>query len=316
MDISIIVPVYNVERYLKRCIESLLNTNLSSGEFEILLINDGSTDNSGDICNEYDQKYENIKAYHKENGGLSDARNFGVLKAKGNYLAFVDSDDFVIKDAYKPLLKTAIDNEAEIVVGDAYKYIDQNNVKLKFKKRDNNKIIQDGESFLVSSLKEETMSMSVVLGIYKREYIVNKNLFFHKGLLHEDELWTPNTFLNAKKVIYINHSFYFHYEREGSITQSKDKTKNALDLIYICYKLDDIYNQVEDKKSKRILKDYLCMLYLNAVYIGKLHISKYSNRIDNKFPVRHAYRFKNILKSIIFLMNKNLYFQINYLSKR
>lgn len=315
MDLSIIVPIYNVEKYLEKCILSVLNTKLSISNYEILLINDGSTDNSPHIGNKFEKNYKNIRLFHKENGGLSDARNYGLLKAKGKYVAFVDSDDFVIKDAFYRLIDNALSNDADIVLGNAFKYVNSDNIYLKYKRRHKDFIVQDGKSFLVESIKNNTMSMSVVLGVYKREFLLNENLFFKKNILHEDELWTPITYLKAKKIVYINHNFYYHYERQGSITQKKDKEKNALDLISICYNLDSLYNQVEDWKSRKILKDYLCMLYLNAIYIGKLHEKEYKGKLDSLFPIKRAWSLKNRIKSILFMFNKNLYYTFNQLIK-
>ncbi|MGH2108678.1 glycosyltransferase [Aerococcus urinaeequi] len=311
MDLSIIIPVYNVENYLKKCVLSVLNTTLPTSKFEILLINDGSTDESPFICQDIERKHKNVRAFHKKNGGLSDARNYGLIRAKGDYIAFVDSDDFVIKDAYNILLEKALEHGADIALGNAFKYIDHNNIYPKFKRRDNDLIIQNGEEFLVNSIKNNTMSMSVVLGIYRRKFLLNKKHFFKKGLLHEDELWTPITYLDAKKVIYVNHNFYYHFERKGSITQRKDKTQNALDLISICCQLDNIYNQVSNRKSRGILKDYLCMLYLNAAYVGKLHKGKYKKNLDVLFPIKRAKTPKNILKSILFMISNNFYFKLN-----
>ena len=105
-EISIIVPVYNVEKYLKRCIDSILNQSFT--DFELILVDDGSTDNSGEIIDEYAIKDERIKVIHKENGGLSSARNVGIEYSKGNYIAFVDSDDYINKNMYKILYKNAI----------------------------------------------------------------------------------------------------------------------------------------------------------------------------------------------------------------
>lgn len=315
MLLSIVIPVYNVEKYLERCVLSVLDTKLSTNDFEILLVNDGSTDNSPALCNQFEKEYKNIRTYHKKNGGLSDARNYGILKARGQYIGFVDSDDFISKDAYTILLENALRETADIVIGNAYKYIDSNNIYLKFKKRHHDYIIENGISFLVQSIKNNTMSMSVVLGIYSKDWILNKNLFFKKNLLHEDELWTPTAFIQAKKVIYINHDFYYHFERKGSITQSKNKTKNALDLIQICYILDSIYNEIPNWRFRKILKNYLCMLYLNAAYLGKLKDELYDVQLNKLFPIKRSWSIKNIMKSFLFMLNRDLYYKVNSTSK-
>ena len=123
--ISIIVPVYNVESYLERCIESILNQSFK--EFELILVNDGSTDSCKDICNEYKTKDKRIKVIHKENGGLSSARNAGLDIARGKYIGFVDSDDFINKDMYKTLFNTIQDNNSDMIICDYYKVNEENN---------------------------------------------------------------------------------------------------------------------------------------------------------------------------------------------
>lgn len=315
MLLSIIVPVYNVENYLERCIESILNTTLSPIIFEILLINDGSTDNSAIICNKLATKYKNVHTYHKKNGGLSDARNFGIKKSKGMYIGFVDSDDFVSENAYTLLIENAIKHDADLVVGNAFKYINDDKIFLKFKSRSQSFIIQKGEKFLIDSIRNNTMSMSVVLAIYKKELIIDHNLFFKKGLLHEDELWTPITYLASNKVVYINHNFYYHYEREGSITQRIEKVQNSLDLLSICHELDSIYSNLVNKRSKKELKNYLCMLYLNAAFIGKINFNQHQIRFDKFFPIKRAWSTGNLIKSILFTVNTDYYYKLNTIVK-
>lgn len=124
--ISIIVPIYNVEKFLPRCVESLVNQTY--GNIEILLIDDGTKDNSAIMCDEYAKKYNNVKAFHKKNGGLSDARNYGIEKATGKYIAFVDSDDFVNKDYCKILYNNLIKNDADISICDFQIFTDTSRI--------------------------------------------------------------------------------------------------------------------------------------------------------------------------------------------
>lgn len=150
--------------------------------------------------------------------------------------------------------------------------------------------------------------MSSVLNIYKKEIISNNDLYFKKNLLHEDELWTPQVFLVAEKVMYLDFDFYMHYERKGSITQQADKTDNAKDLIKIVYELEEVFDSIENEKDQRISKDYLSMLYLNAVYIGKFHRKEFNHLIDKKFVIKNSYSMKNKLKAFVFFINKNFIF--------
>jgi glycosyltransferase involved in cell wall biosynthesis len=113
-EISIIVPVYDVEKYLKKCVDSILNQTFK--DFELILVDDGSPDNSGAICDQYAEKDSRVRVIHKENGGLSDARNAGIEVARGKYLGFVDSDDFVNEDMYKQLYTSIIENNADLSI--------------------------------------------------------------------------------------------------------------------------------------------------------------------------------------------------------
>ena len=112
--ISVIIPVYNVEKYISRCLDSILNQSYKN--VEIIIINDGSTDKSGLICDEYSKRYDNIRVFHKENGGVSSARNLGITVAKGEYITFADPDDFLNKDMYKILYDNAKNNNSDITI--------------------------------------------------------------------------------------------------------------------------------------------------------------------------------------------------------
>ena len=125
--VSIIVPVYNVEKYLERCLDSLINQTLK--DIEIILVDDGSTDDSGNICDKYAKKDKRIKVIHKENGGLSDARNIGLSIANGRYLQFVDSDDFIHKQMIEILYNTIINNNADISICDFDKVYENTKIK-------------------------------------------------------------------------------------------------------------------------------------------------------------------------------------------
>ena len=150
--LSIIVPVYNVEKYLERCINSLLNQSYK--DIEIVIINDGSTDSSGIICDKLAQLDSRVKIFHKKNGGLSDARNYGILKSKGDYISFLDGDDFVTEKGYSELMKEA-DNQVEVILGRLMNYF--SNVKIEPKIKNKSKLIGktlSGEDYLYRSIIE------------------------------------------------------------------------------------------------------------------------------------------------------------------
>ncbi|MGH2063294.1 glycosyltransferase [Aerococcus urinaeequi] len=315
MKLSVIVPVYNVENYIEKCVMSILNQSFK--DLEIILVNDGSLDKSGEICEKIKEKYENVEVYHKSNGGLSDARNYGILKSKGEYITFVDSDDYIKPDVYLPLMNLVERTAAEIVIGQLVKYY-PNEKKFINKQRNeySNKLkLVTGLEYLNESISEKIYSAVAVKGIYKKELLLENNLFFQKGLLHEDELWTPQILLKAKKVIDSNMNFYVHVDREGSITNNKDNAKNVQDLVNVVYSLEKTYNLILSKKDSKILRDYLVTLYLNALNIGKLLDKDSEYKVDYKFLKRNARTFRNLLKSILMFIDKGLYKKINQFEK-
>lgn len=308
--LSVIIAVYNVEEYLPRCIESILAQEYK--DFELLLINDGSTDKCGEVCKEYALKDNRIIVVDKKNGGLSDARNEGIKLARGKYLSFIDSDDFILPHAYNLLIDTAEKNNLDIVCGYSYKYLSEKNYYLETKKRTFEDKVYNGIDFLCMSIDDEAMPMCAPFNIYKKELIDSNKLLFKKGIFHEDELWTPQVFLNAKRVKHLDIIFYVHCQRFGSITESSNKYKNAIDIINTCYELENIYKIIENKKYKNILNNYLLTLYLNGVYVGKLVDN---SLVKKSFVFSKAKTIKNVLKSIIFLINIRLYCKINSLIK-
>lgn len=303
--LSVVVPVYNVEQYLSRCIDSILNQTFT--EFELILVNDGSTDNCPIICDEYAKRDSRIKVIHKQNGGLSDARNAGIDLARGKYISFIDSDDFIINTSYEKLLYQAEKNELDIITGNAIEYYTQDNQSPKGIKRSFANEVMNGIDFLVRSYIERAMLHCVQYSIYRLDLIKDNNLYFKKGILHEDNLWTPQIFLKAKRVMYYDLDFYMHYQREGSITKRKDKTKNGIDLVNICYELEKIYKCIQDDKVRAVLNDVLVSTYLRGVCIGRLTRKEYKDIINRRFVLGKSRRIKNKFKSAFFFVCPYLY---------
>ena len=306
--LSVIVPVYNVEKYLPKCIETILNQTFK--DFELILVNDGSTDNCPIICEEYAKKDERIKVIHKENGGLSDARNTGIDIAQGKYISFIDSDDFIIENTYDILVGEAETNNLDIIIGNAINYFSEDEQKLKMRKRSFPNEVINGTEFLKRSYVEKAMVHCVVAGIYRTKLIKENKLFFKKSIYHEDNLWTPQIFLKAERVMYYDLDFYRHVQRKGSITKLEDKTKNGIDLLNICYELAVIYENIQDEETKKILNDVLVSLYLRAVSIGKLTRNEYKKMINKEFLLGKSLRLKNKIKSALFIISPVLYVKL------
>ena len=228
--ITVIVPVYNVENYLNKCLDSLINQTYKN--LEIIVINDGSTDNSGEICQEYAQKDNRIVYIEKENGGLSDARNEGLERMTGSYVTFVDSDDWVEPDYVEVLHNKLIGYQADIAIGNYYSYNEDeamyyfhiNGESYYEKLYDNISIFEN----LYDAKQMKSFSLISACGkLYKVELF--DYIRFDKGKLGEDGYINQKLYLLVQKVIYINQGLYAYRQRSGSITKTwTEKWMHAL----------------------------------------------------------------------------------------
>ena len=209
--ISVIVPIYNVEDYLNRCVDSIINQTYKN--LEIILVDDGSPDNCPKMCDDYAKKDSRIKVVHKENGGLSDARNAGMKVATGGYVSFIDSDDYVSLDFYEILLQTMIDNDSDIVECSVVKFYENE----KFDEYSDDLKVTNYETVdaLDGLISENPFKQHVWNKLYKSS--VALDIPYAVGKLNEDEFWTYQVFGKAKKVTRINKTMYYYFQRNGSI---------------------------------------------------------------------------------------------------
>lgn len=208
--ISVIVPVYKVEKYLGKCVDYLINQTYSN--LEIILIDDGSPDGCPALCDAYAKRDKRIKVIHKENGGLSDARNEGMKIATGDYISFIDSDDWIDTDAYQLMMDIMIRYDADIVECN-FNYVYEHEIKEK-QVNYSKKIFNTEEA--LSNLISGRIFQSVVWNkIYKRKCMVG--IDFEIGKINEDEFWTYQVFARAKKIVFINKALYYYLQRNTSI---------------------------------------------------------------------------------------------------
>ena len=311
--ISVIIPVYKVEEYFERCVCSLVRQTYEN--IEIILVDDGSPDNCPTLCDKYAEEDARIKVIHKINGGLSDARNAGIREASGEYILFVDSDDYIDLDACEKFIQVIGDNKPDIVVGNARRIEIDGRVSLIQHKIETNGFMVSGKYYLKKELAIETMIMAAWLNLYNRDFIKANGLEFKYGILHEDEQFTPRVFLKANYVIGTNILFYNYQIREGSITKSKDLTKNAENLIQTCKELEVIYNKVDDPELRKMLKDDLVNKFLNIFQVAGLYKRKYSYLVDKNFIKGKAYTKRNKLRVALFCTSKIVYYNINRMDK-
>ena len=216
--ISIIVPVYNVEKYLPQCLDSIIAQTYQN--LEIILVNDGSTDFCPQICDDYAEKDNRIKVIHKKNGGLSDARNTGYKLVTGDYLSFIDSDDFISLDFYSDLIKIAKDFNADIVECEFLKFNDE--------KETENLIydtsIQEFDAELaIEFLMKGKLKQVVWNKLYKTKIVDHH--FFKTGKIHEDEFWTYEILARSTKIVKISKPLYFYRQQMQSIMAEKYSIK-------------------------------------------------------------------------------------------
>ncbi|MDK0859981.1 glycosyltransferase [Clostridium perfringens] len=283
MDISIIIPVYNVEKYLENCIDSVLLQDFV-GKYEIICINDGSKDNSLKILQSYKNKVTNMVIIDQKNKGLSAARNVGINNSKGEYIMFLDSDDYLKNKNVLSLMYNEVkNNNLDFVLMDfEYDYEDKGR---NFRKKRNIAIknkVMDGKEFFNIGLKTKSIMSVVWNKLYSRKFILENNLFFVEGILYEDEEYTPRAYYLANRVKYLDKVGIMYRQREGSIMSSnQNKDKIIKDQIIIADSL------------RKFNKQYKSMTLLNLELFKYVDIIRVIDSIDNK---NKKYRYKLIIK--------------------
>ena len=218
--ISIIVPVYNVEEYLKQCLDSILGQTYRN--WELILVNDGSTDSSGLICQEYAEKDARIRYYEKENGGLSDARNYGIEQAQGEYLTFVDSDDFLDASHLNVLYNALVKNDVDISIANYTNYQTSTATFYLHTFGDYYEKIYTSEELIddLSFLERNDLSFSTIWGsLYKKS--VFSFLRFPKGVIGEDVALIYKMYTQVDKIVYVHKDTYIYRENDSGISKSK-----------------------------------------------------------------------------------------------
>ncbi len=305
MKLSIIVPVYNVKDYLERCINSLID---ESDEYEIILVDDGSTDGSSLLCDEFSKRYSKIRVIHKENGGLSDARNFGLKEAKGEKIIFVDSDDFLVPSAIKTILEIIEINDFDIIACNFTSYKGDTVTPLCYS---NYSEITTGEKFLEYQYLKRSMLTSVVQNIYNRKLLVDNNFFFRKGIYHEDEEWTPRVWMAASRIKFIEYSFYCYMLREGSIMNQKKFDKHISDFQSTVVSLLELFSNKKGTPIYSLIKDDLINKYLSLYAKGKIAGKNKDLEFSYKYMKDDLFFFKTKMKLKIYRFNKSLFCKIS-----
>lgn len=239
--VSVIIPVYNVEKYLKECVDSVIRQTYQN--YEIILVDDGATDSSGRMCDDYLSINSCVKVIHQENGGLSAARNTGLRASKGEYIYFLDSDDYIEDNTLEHLVELIEKENADAVFFDGYVFFDEcedDQSVSRYVRKERYKT-QYGKEMLYNLLLNKEYRTAVPLMFYRKEYLVDNRLCFLDGILHEDELFTFLVFNANGVVAHCHEQLYARRIRPESIMTGSKMIKRYESLLRIYQEIEDAY---------------------------------------------------------------------------
>ena len=272
-QVSIVVPVYEVEKYIRKCIESIQAQTFS--DFELILVDDGSKDASGRICDEYAKKDKRIRVIHKENGGLSDARNTGIKLANSDYLMFVDSDDYIDKNMLECLYKNIIESNSDIAVCN-FMYLYEEDKEKNFSTTIKKEIL-DAKEIYQHRKNEKNYGVWTVAWnkLYKAELF--EKIRFRTGKFHEDEFLANEIYKLNIKISTIPEVLYYYRQRENSIMSQNNFNKN-LDLI------EAYQERIQDyiKENSEFEEAYRVLIY-SLEYLAKCEIKNMNEKEKKRF---------------------------------
>ena len=301
-NLSVIIPVYNAEQYLAECIDSLLAAE-GIQDAEIILVDDGSSDGSGRIADEYASANDNITVIHKQNGGSSEARNFGLEHASGKYVFFCDADDTVKPDLFTAAIKAAGNSDSDVILWDGdtagskeRNYFTHNAL--------NPEETLTGKEALCRQLKSTGDFPTVIwLGAYRRSFLLDDDLLFKCGLHHEDDLWVPQMMLAAQSVIYMPERLYmYRIHRESLSRPSEDEIpvyiESLLEIFSFLFSFSD--DALSGDPSKAAVDAWLTRKYLHWIYKYDFYHYGYGDKIDKSRLWKTSGRFRDKIR-VLFL---------------
>ena len=314
--VSIIIPVYQVEKYLDKCVASVVNQTYTN--LEIILIDDGSPDNCPAICDKWKSRDPRITVIHQQNGGLSVARNKGLKLASGEFIGFVDSDDWIEPEMYKILLTALLETEADIAFC-KFQSETESTKAVRSKQASNERKIYSRKEALEMQLRGHIAS-AVWNKIYRRNIL--SNISFPEGKICEDHLWTPLVIGNAKLIVCVNHSLYHYFQRPDSlIRNNKLAVKRGLDRIELCKQRTNYIRKnypalagIANLELLNLLSSEYIKIKLNSHgfdedgrILRELHQIFLESGVNN---IRNYDGFRTTFNRIMFLICPNLQIQI------
>ena len=305
--ISIVVPIYNVENYLEECIDSLISQTYSN--LEILLIDDGSTDNSGKIADDYMKKDERIKVFHKKNGGLSDARNYGIIRAKGKYICFIDSDDYVNKHFVSKLYQL-ITKENSIVSVIGYQKFTNESEITDYAQEEKNITVFTKEDGLNQLFKTDGFGNYAWNKLYLKELFDDVKYPINKKM--EDLGTTYKILMKCDKIPYQPSQYYYYYQREGSILHTFDKKLYLDKLEQALERHSDIKIAFPNNIDNDIYIVNVILECMPYIYEKRELLNKSKNILKKTLnkQIQSRLSFNKKIKLLIYKININLYVKI------
>ena len=312
MKFSIIIPVYNVENYLERCIKSALQQDCK--ETEIILINDGSTDGSLEICEKYKNKYDNIIIISQENQGVSSSRNKGIINAKGDYIVFLDSDDWLVESSLDQVYEHMADNDLEMLTLSQCIYsVEEKCVEYRKPFIPKLNLVMSGIGYIEEYGRN--YPTTVWSYVYKRTFLIKNEIYFAEGLFHEDSEFMTRAFLSVGKIGFKDIVFYNHFYSEHSIMRSRN-IKKCFDLVEISQMVHFHATKVNNKSENVAKKIHEYGADLSYAAIKSCILQKYElKQLLGRKKIREVILKSMKARSRYWIVRVLLAFHLNNLIK-
>ena len=301
MRFSIIIPIYNTQLYLPQCVNSVLSQEYN--DYEVILIDDGSTDQSGSIADMYAKNNSNIIVVHKNNGGQSSARNVGLDKCSGDYVVFLDSDDYLADNSLKALNDIVERNSPDVIAGYGMQF-SKEGIKEAVPFRNGLEGVVSGKTFYRVAFYQNRLSVGPPYYVYKRSFLEKNHIRFKEGLIHEDELWIPIVLYNASTVLDFKQRYYC-WRCDNMTSTTRDpakKQRRAKDRKRIAEELANYFSD-KNETDADAFHDNISAQYMFAVYCGDMAKDR---DISRSFPIKQARSLRYIIKSAIFFISPSI----------
>jgi glycosyltransferase involved in cell wall biosynthesis len=317
---SIVVPVYNIvyiqgENMLKKCIESLVSQVYQN--IEIILVNDGSTDDAPIVCEQYAIDDTRIVVIHKENEGAGEARNVGIKKATGDFVLFVDSDDTIQRESTQVFYDILMRRPDVDIIASDYRCIKNHLISYKRFTPLTSDTPITGIDFLKYQIRSYTRRTGTGYHIVRLALIKKHDIYFDKNMpIAEDLVWGPNLYMFASSVVLSHFAHYNYYIGHISRGAPQNPAQKYEPLIKLCHQLEARYDSITDPELRILLKDYLVQLYFLAFRMGRYYKKEYRHLVDKEFAKRNSYLKKTKIAVSLFCLSPWLFCTLFYLRAR